>query len=362
MPVGAHILVIGAGVSGLTTALALRRAGYRVSVVAEKFGSQLVSVVAGALWEWPPAVCGYHQDLVSLSRSKEWCITSYRTFRDLAQDSVTGVFLRPAMFYFKMPLETLPHDFSKMQEVRQHVEGFVCGPELIHHHGIAPEFGVQDAYGYLAPMVDTDTYLAWLQQQVGEAGCDIRKRAIEGPLAASEALLLQEFAADAIVNCCGLGAIGLCQDDMFPLRGALVRVKNQGIASPRILTAHCLSFSGAGGRQDMVFIVPRGQDMLLLGGLVEPRMWDTAINLNNHQPIRDMLERCQQFLPILKDIEIDIQEPVRVGLRPFRPGGIRLEHEQDTRTIHNYGHGGSGVTLSWGCAAEVCTLVQQLLA
>ena len=46
----------------------------------------------------------------------------------------------------------------------------------------------------------------------------------------------------------------------------------------------------------------------------------------------------------------------RVGLRPYRKSGVRLEREKlrDGRTvIHNYGHGGSGFTLSWGCAEEV---------
>ncbi|HEY2792992.1 MAG TPA: FAD-dependent oxidoreductase, partial [Micromonosporaceae bacterium] len=44
----------------------------------------------------------------------------------------------------------------------------------------------------------------------------------------------------------------------------------------------------------------------------------------------------------------------RVGLRPSRPS-VRLEAvAQNGRTvIHNYGHGGSGVTLSWGCADDV---------
>ena len=39
-----------------------------------------------------------------------------------------------------------------------------------------------------------------------------------------------------------------------------------------------------------------------------------------------------------------------VGLRPYRPGGFRVEREQvgDTTVVHNYGHGGGGITLSWG--------------
>ncbi|HMC79917.1 MAG TPA: FAD-dependent oxidoreductase, partial [Acidimicrobiia bacterium] len=50
--------------------------------------------------------------------------------------------------------------------------------------------------------------------------------------------------------------------------------------------------------------------------------------------------------------------PLRVGLRPFRRDSVRLEREPGARVIHNYGHGGSGVTLSWGCAEEVSALVK----
>jgi glycine/D-amino acid oxidase-like deaminating enzyme len=67
-----RVLVVGAGVSGLTTALSLARAGVEVEVVAERFECDLVSVVAGALWEWPPAVCGHHRDETSVHRSKTW--------------------------------------------------------------------------------------------------------------------------------------------------------------------------------------------------------------------------------------------------------------------------------------------------
>ena len=50
---------------------------------------------------------------------------------------------------------------------------------------------------------------------------------------------------------------------------------------------------------------------------------------------------------------------VKVGLRPFRAGGfvVRGERVGEKLIIHNYGHGGSGITLSWGCAEEVVKLV-----
>src|SRR5438270_4416099 len=40
------------------------------------------------------------------------------------------------------------------------------------------------------------------------------------------------------------------------------------------------------------------------------------------------------------------------GLRPFRPSGfvVRGEKRGEKTVIHNYGHGGAGITLSWGTA------------
>ncbi|MEP5340713.1 MAG: FAD-dependent oxidoreductase [Algibacter sp.] len=47
------------------------------------------------------------------------------------------------------------------------------------------------------------------------------------------------------------------------------------------------------------------------------------------------------------------------GIRPFREDSYRLEEEHlnDKLVIHNYGHGGAGITLSWGCALEVEDLI-----
>jgi D-amino-acid oxidase len=355
-------LVIGAGVSGLTTALCLRREGYGVTVVAEKFAPDIVSVVAGALWEWPPAVCGSHQDLRSLERSKSWCMTGYETFLELAEDDRTGVFVRPSVFYFRHPVEDDAKDLHKMNELRERVQGFVHDPALIEANGISPDTGVVDAYSLLAPMVDTDTYMGWLLEQVREAGCVTERRIITGSLADREAELLAEFDVDVIVNCSGLGARTLADDEMHPLRGALVRVRNDGHAMPRVTGAHCVSHDPSTGSQGMVFILPRGDDMLVLGGLVEIDEWDLDIGLENYGPVRDMLRRCEEFMPALRHAEIDVFEPVRVGLRPYRRQNVRVELETGTRIVHNYGHGGSGVTLSWGCAAEVVELAGQAIA
>ncbi len=48
------------------------------------------------------------------------------------------------------------------------------------------------------------------------------------------------------------------------------------------------------------------------------------------------------------------------GVRPYRNGSYRLEAETISHKffVHNYGHGGAGITLSWGCAAKVRDIVK----
>jgi D-amino-acid oxidase len=348
-----RVLVVGAGVSGLTSALALARSGVEVEIVAEKFQSDLVSVVAGALWEWPPAVCGYHRDQTSLERSKEWAMESYEIFTDLARDRSTGVYMRRANFYFTKPQTA--RELHKMNELAPKVRGFVRDAGLADANGVSPETGIVDAYAFIAPMIDTDVYMGWLRRQVEAAGVTITQRRIDGRLADQEAQLCAEFGASAIVNCTGLGAAEMHGTQTYPLRGALVRAINDGSRMPKVTEAHCVSHPEGSTEQDMVFIVPRGENMLLLGGLTEEDEWSLDIGLHNHQPIRDMYRRCLEFMPVLARAEIDPDEPVRAGLRPLRNGNVCLEREDATNIVHNYGHGGSGFSFSWGCAHEVAS-------
>jgi D-amino-acid oxidase len=360
LPRAPKLLIIGAGVVGLTTALVARRRGYEVIVVAAQFAPDVTSVVAGALWEWPPAVCGHHRDSLSLERSKHWAVKSYQIFAEFADNPRTGVHMRPAVFYFRRPVAEDPTEFRKMRELAEYVEGFHQGVALAAEHGVSPDAGVQDAYTHLAPTIDTAAYLQWLQNEALAAGCQLERRLLEGPLKKCEQEILREFGAQTIVNCSGLGAARLVNDgEVYPLRGALVHVRNDGVDMPRITTSHCMAFDNSLGGQNMVFIVPRGRDRLVLGGLVQPGEWDTSLTMDDLE-VSSMVERCRSFLPVLSKARLVSDGPVRAGLRPARHGNIRLEAEPGTRTVHCYGHGGSGVTLSWGCAAEAVDIVDKI--
>jgi D-amino-acid oxidase len=357
-----RVLVIGAGVSGLVTSLCLQRNGFKVTVVASKFAPEITSVVAAALWQWPlPAVGEDECDQISLTRSKKWCMTSYDYFANLANSPETGVFMRPVVVYFKHLVKDNPRDLEKMNDLQDKVSDFVHDSALITENQINTEIGLKDAYSHKAPMIDMDVYISWLLKQLQQADCQVLTMKISGNLKDEEEKLKKDFGVDLIVNCAGLGSIELANEDIYPLRGAWIRVNNDELTIPQITKAHWLSHDESKDEQDIIYIVPKGNNILLLGGLVEPDKWDLNINLENYEPIRDMHRRCVEFMPALKDAKIDFNEPVRVGLRPFRRQNVRLEREQDTCIIHNYGHGGGGVTLSWGCALEVLEIAKELV-
>jgi D-amino-acid oxidase len=95
----------------------------------------------------------------------------------------------------------------------------------------------------------------------------------------------------------------------------------------------------------------------VLGGTRRVGDWNTEPDEATTERI---LASCSRLEPRLRDPRI---LAVRVGLRPGRTE-VRLEAEpvDDGVLVHNYGHDGSGYSLSWGCAEEALSLVQSSLA
>src|SRR5271156_4762400 len=121
-----RILVVGGGVTGLVTSWVLLDRGYHVTIVAKEWASytkaqRLTSQIAGALWEYPPAVCGSHTDTVSLRRSKRWCMIAYNIWATIAADptlaAAAGVQMKNSAFFFPYYLEESPKQLSKLHEL-----------------------------------------------------------------------------------------------------------------------------------------------------------------------------------------------------------------------------------------------------
>jgi D-amino-acid oxidase len=156
-----------------------------------------------------------------------------------------------------------------------------------------------------------------------------------------------EARAELVVNCVGLSARALVGDaTLVPVRGQVVRVARSGALEHFLLD----DYNPAG----VTYVVPRSRD-IVLGGSAQEGREDLAVDPGESAAIA---ARCSALEPSLAAAPV---LSVGVGLRPFRPQ-VRVEREALGRAclIHDYGHGGAGVTLSWGCAAEVARLASEV--
>jgi D-amino-acid oxidase len=191
---------------------------------------------------------------------------------------------------------------------------------------------------FTAPTVAMPRYLPWLVQRVMEAGGQLRLRRVASLAEAARV-------APVVVNATGLGARDLCGDaTVEPVRGQVVLATNPGLTE---------SVRDQDSPAGYTYVHPRATDVVL-GGTFEPGVWDTTPDPATYAAI---WRRCVALVPRLHAARTI---GYRAGLRPTRSGGVRLEAEDTgrTRVIHNYGHGGAGVTLAWGCADRVVELAR----
>ncbi|KAK1215411.1 hypothetical protein PQX77_021986 [Marasmius sp. AFHP31] len=374
-----HVLVVGGGVIGLTTSWALLDRGYRVTVLSKEWASwgkeqRLASQIAGALWEYPPAVCGQHTDKISLGHSKKWCMVAYHIWNAISSDpelsKASGVRMMPSAFYFPDPVDNDDFQREKMEEIAASgVVGFNRGgKKLIEKRRVDPENGGVDAYEIMAPVIDTDRAMGWLMDLVKAKGATFHTETIHGDLLQQEDELRERFQVEVIINCTGIAGAEVAADpSCYPIRGGLIRVINDGKDFPKIEAAMTISADVA-RQNEIVFIVPRNDNILLMGGFTEPNNWDLDLTIDS-PVMQRMKARCEAFLPELKNARLDPEYPVAQGLRPFRGTNIRVERELRTlkpgskpsRIVHSYGHGGAGWSLSFGCAGDVLGLVDEAL-
>jgi D-amino-acid oxidase len=312
-----RIVVVGAGVIGLTTAVRLAELGHQVDVVTAEPPRATTSAVAGALWgPWLAE---------PRDRVLPWAAHTLKMLRELAGLSSSGVRVATGVEVARRIYD--PPDWAGLLPDRTPCTSEELPPGYLH--------GVR----YSAPLVDMPVYLDYLLTRLRAAG---------GTLSIDRLVSLDDASADprvVIVNCSGVGARQLVPDpEVFPIRGYHVVATNPGLTE----------FLEADTEDpvNLLAIYPH-RDHVVLGGTAEPGAW-------NREPddavAAAIVSRCARLEPRLAEATI-IEH--RVGLRPTR-STVRVESERSAGgrlIIHNYGHGGAGVTLSWACAQEVASLV-----
>lgn len=312
---GERIAVVGAGVVGLSIADVLASAGHTVTVLTDADTMSTVSAVSAAVWfpyrsERSPLV----DDLMR---------RSFATFTELALISDAGVEMRSGIHVERTP----DPDRTWMQ--------FVPGASEALPSDLPP--GALSGVRATVPVIVIPEYLPWLRSRVLQRGVTIERRVVTdlGDLADD---------ADAVVLATGLRGGELIGGDaaVYPVQGQVARVANPG------LTDWMIDDDNPGG---VTYVIPRHNDVLV-GGTARDGHRDLSVDPDIEA---DILARAGALVPAI------IGQPIvgrAVGLRPAR-ATLRLERVSTAAfpVIAAYGHGGAGVTLSWGTAQRVRELL-----
>lgn len=309
--------MVGCGVIGLSTAIRLRETGLDARIVAADPPLNTTSAVAAAIW-YP--FKAYPED-----RVLAWGKTTFDVLGSLTGDPASGVVMREGLELYRKEAPE-PWWAGAVPGVRR------CEP------GELPE-GYGDGHRFRVPVIEMPVYLPYLLDRFLAGGGAVEERVVGSP---------EDLSGEArvVVNCAGLGAGDLVGDESVrPIRGQVVRVRNPGLAE---------FYLDEDDPEGVTYVVPRSGDCIL-GGTAEEDARDTKPDPG---VAADILRRCAALEPRLAGVEV-LEH--RVGLRPGRPE-VRLERDAGRASlVHNYGHGGSGVTLSWGCAEEALGLVHRAL-
>lgn len=313
MPRSEEILVLGAGVIGLTSAVCIAEAGLPVRVRTAVSPQMTHSRVAGAMWG--SSFAGPAESV------KRWATIGLGAFRDLASEPQSGVRIASGTLASRRHSEPPP-------------------PEMFPGVGIQPSSNTPDgflgAFSARLPLIDMPRYLDYLSARLTAASGVIEVRPVGSLTEAAKQ-------ATAVVNCAGLAARELASDpSLRAVRGEHVVVENPGLQD-------FFMEEPLGSEWSCIF--PHG-DRVVLGGTASPDDWNVD---SDPASARRILERCADIETRLRESRVIEHQ---VGLRPTRPV-VRLEREPlaGAVVLHNYGHGGSGVSLSWGCARELTELL-----
>ena len=342
--------VVGAGIVGLTTALRLQEAGFDVTVTHAEDEHDFVSHGSGGFW-FPYLV-------ENMDRVGPWAKATYDAFLSEMHASpfykpgsvnkdVPGgecVRMRDVLVFDDLPRRPPVPNWAPPDMRKLGTDELPPLDDLFDAYGVH----ISGGWGFRAPVVEMPGYLRALRQRIADGGGKFEKRQLTSLTDAAP------HNADVVVNCAGLGNHErhgrLARDPaLYPIRGQVVKVK-----APHVQQVFVADLDGFTS-----YAIPRG-DCVIIGGTHDDDEWDIMPDRDEAEAI---MKRAAAFLPrgYMDNAEILGHWS---GLRPARRGGARLELDDEPdgkgrRVVHCYGHGGAGVTCSWGCADEVVNICRE---
>jgi D-amino-acid oxidase len=303
------ITIVGAGVNGLSCGISLIEGGFnQVEIIADKLTPNTTSDIAAAIWR-PSHIESEHL--------LKWSELSLSYLETLSQNKKSGVKWVTRTEFFREFSAPVWHDLLEQ---------------------VKPAAKLPDSYQYVTsykvPLMDTSIYMPFLLETFKKMGGKITQANIQTWRDIKD--------ADVVVNCTGLAAKGIANDSLvYPIRGQVVVIER-----PARFT------SSIAAPEDFIYIIARNNDCII-GGTAEK-------NDSNLKPdpklAESILAKAAGIYPAIAKQKIIGH---KVGLRPGR-NTLRLESDWDSEgrlLIHNYGHGGAGHSLSWGCARSVLELI-----
>lgn len=307
------ILVLGAGIIGLSTAITLLKAGHDVTIWTKAQTPHLTSDVAAAFWS--PFRCLPEDKVLRWSKTGKQILES-----DYLNINETGCINRTLKAVYQEAFET-PYWLQLAEDASE----------------LLPEdlpTGYTGGFKFETIVIDVKYYMPYLMRQFESLG---------GKLTICPVTSVDDLPRDYeyIINCFGLESRKVFEDNtLYPSRGQVIAIKPNGFT-------YLIR-----DERNRLLIVPRTDD-IILGAVVDDSNWDVSLQSADTER---MISKIESVFPNHDWRQII---SVKAGLRPMR-SEIRLEKENinGLNVIHNYGHGGGGYTVAWGCAEEVLSLIE----
>ncbi len=357
-----NICVIGAGVSGLSVAALLLKSGHSVTIAAESIGEgdKLITSAAAAAF-WYPFWVGDDPNEMHSWYDQEWALDTFLELENLLSEKsgISRITLRE-FFPSELDQDTIDEIIDLMwwrNVPKMSFQSF--DPSTKNRSSWKFRAGIT----FETLVINMRTYLPFLRDYIASFG----QRAImsKQTFESIPETLFRTF--DFVINCSAAGSHGLVGDQGIKnVEGLVVRLEPSD-SIHEITLVH----TGAEFSDTPLYVVPRkgAEPDIIVGGTVDPDQqghpryldWATLDQRSREAKIATRtLERNISMVPELRACK---PLAVVVGYRPRRVPKVRLGIDWNfPQLIHNYGHAGAGVTLSWGCARQVVAWVNRLAA